>query len=266
MTKLLIPRPIVLSFSGHDPSGGAGVQADIETLVSHQCHAASIITALTEQDTHNVKKLIVQHPADIIAQAETLLNDLTVKVFKIGLIGHYETAIAIHTVLKQYPHIPVVLDPVLAAGGGTDLANQKLLDTIINVLLPCTTVLTPNSEEARRLTGLTDLQDCGIKLLELGCDYVLITGTHEDSPSVSNQLFHDGRCWETYKWDRLPDSYHGSGCTLAASIAGLMAHNISPLQAVQEAQNYTWHALQAAYLTGKGQHNPNRFFWMEQES
>ncbi len=260
-----VNRPVVLSFSGHDPSGGAGVQADIEALLSHQCHAASIITALTEQDTHNVKKLIPQHPDDIITQARTVLNDLTVKAFKIGLIGHYETALAIHTILTEYPDIPVVLDPVLAAGGGTDLSSYQLLQAITELLLPCTTVLTPNSEEARKLAGLTDLNRCGLKLLELGCDYVLITGTHEATPSVSNQLFHDGRCWETYTWDRLPASYHGSGCTLAASIAALLAHNITPLQAVLEAQDYTWHTLQAAYLSGKGQHNPNRFFWMEQE-
>lgn len=259
-------RPVVLSFSGHDPSGGAGIQADIETLVSHQCHATSIITALTEQDTHNVKKLIPQRPDDIIAQAQTLLNDIDVKVFKIGLIGHYDTAVAIHSILTQYPEIPVVLDPILAAGGGTNLASQQLLDIMLELLLPCTTVLTPNSEEARRLTGLSNLNDCGLKLLELGCDTVLITGTHEATASVSNQLFHDQRCWETYTWDRLPDNYHGSGCTLAASIAALMAHGLKPLQAVTEAQDYTWNSLHAAYQVGKGQYNPNRFFWMEQEA
>lgn len=258
-------RPVVLSFSGHDPSGGAGVQADIEALISHQCHAASVITALTEQNTHNVKKLIPQRPDDIIAQAHTVLKDLEVKVFKIGLIGHTETALAIHSILMEYSHIPVVLDPVLVAGGGTNLSNQQLLKAIVELLLPCTTVLTPNSEEARKLTGLSDLNDCGLKLLELGCDYALITGTHEAGTNVNNQLFYDGRCWETYTWDRLPASYHGSGCTLAASIAALMAHNISPLQAVLEAQDYTWHSLQAAYQSGKGQYNPNRFFWMEQE-
>jgi hydroxymethylpyrimidine/phosphomethylpyrimidine kinase len=258
-------RPVVLSFSGHDPSGGAGVQADIETLVSHQCHATSVITALTEQDTHNVKKLLPQRPADIIAQAHTLLTDINVDVIKIGLIGHYDTAVAIHSVLAQYPHIPVVLDPVLAAGGGTDLSSRQLLTAIVDLLLPYTTVLTPNSEEARKLTGLTDLQDCGLKLLESGCDAVLITGTHESTPSVSNQLFYDGRCWETYTWDRLPDSYHGSGCTLAASIAALMARGLQPLQAVAEAQEYTWNALHAAYVTGTGQHNPNRLFWMEED-
>lgn len=258
-------RPIVLSFSGHDPSGGAGVQADIETLVSHQCHAASVITALTEQDTRNVKKLIPQQPEHIISQANTLLDDLDVNAFKIGLIGHHETALAIYAVLKQHPDIPVVLDPVLAAGGGAELSNERLVATIIDLLLPCVTVLTPNSHEARVLSGREEMEDCGLDLLDKGCDYVLITGAHEHTPAVSNQLFHDGRLWETYTWDRLPHSYHGSGCTLAASIAALIAHGLEPVQAVMEAQEYTWNSLNSAYRPGKGQHNPNRFFWMEDD-
>ena len=259
-------RPVVLSFSGHDPSGGAGVQADIETLVSHQCHSASVITALTEQDTRNVKKLIPQSPEAIISQANTLLDDLNVNVFKIGLIGHHETATAIYAILKQHPHIPVILDPVLAAGGGAELSNERLIATIVDFLLPCTTVLTPNSEEARRLAGFEELDECGLELLDQGCEYVLITGTHEDTPSVSNQLFHDGRCWETYTWDRLPASYHGSGCTLSTSIAALMAHGLEPVQAVMEAQEYTWNSLSSAYQPGRGQFIPNRFFWMEEDT
>jgi hydroxymethylpyrimidine/phosphomethylpyrimidine kinase len=258
-------RPVVLSFSGHDPSGGAGIQADIETLNSHQCHSASIITALTEQDTRNVKKLIPQCPENIISQANTLLDDLDVNAFKIGLCGHHETAIAIYAILKQHPDIPVILDPVLAAGGGAELSNQRLLTTLVDLLLPCTTVLTPNSEEARRLTGLDDLTECGLDLLAKGCKYVLITGTHETTPSVNNQLFYDNRCWETYAWDRLPASYHGSGCTLATSIAALVAHGLEPIQAVLEAQEYTWNSLNSAYQPGKGQYNPNRFFWMEDD-
>ncbi len=259
-------RPVVLSFSGHDPSGGAGVQADIETLVSHQCHSVSVITALTEQDTRNVKKLIPQCPENIISQANTLLDDLAINAFKIGLIGHHETAIAIYAILKQHPHIPVIFDPVLAAGGGTELCNERLLDTIIDLLLPCTTVITPNSEEARRLAGFDELDECGLELLDKGCEYVLITGTHEDTPSVSNQLFHDNRCWETYTWDRLPNSYHGSGCTLAASVAALIAHGLEPIQAVMEAQEYTWNSLNSAYQPGRGQFIPNRFFWMEDDA
>jgi hydroxymethylpyrimidine/phosphomethylpyrimidine kinase len=259
----MMNRPVVLCFSGHDPSGGAGVQADIETLVSQQCHAASVITALTEQDTHNVKKLIPQRPDDIISQAATLLADLPVKAIKIGLIGHHDTAAAIQTILVSHPQIPVVLDPVLAAGGGAELASEKLIAAVTDLLLPCTTVLTPNSEEARRLTGLSDLHECGLALLDKGCDYVLITGTHETSPAVCNQLFHDGRLLETFTWDRLPASYHGSGCTLASAVAGLIAQGLDPFQAATEAQDYTWHALEAAYRPGQGQHNPNRFFWID---
>jgi len=256
-------RPVVLSFSGHDPSGGAGIQADIETLVSHHCHAASVITALTEQDTFNVKKLIPQAPENIISQANTVLNDLPVKAIKIGLIGHHETAIAIHSILKQYPHIPVVLDPVLAAGGGAELSNELLIKAIIDLLLPSTMVLTPNSQEARKLAGLSDLNECGLALLALGCTSVLITGTHESTPVVSNQFFQDNRSIETFTWDRLPASYHGSGCTLASSIAALIAQDLKPLQAVTEAQEYTWQSLNAAYQPGKGQHIPDRLFWVD---
>ncbi len=260
---MALNRPVVLSFSGHDPCGGAGVQADIEALISHHCHAASVVTALTEQDSRNVKGLIPQSPEAIVSQAMTLLDDLPVKAFKIGLIGHHETAAAIHTLLKQHPQIPVVLDPVLAAGGGAELSNGQLIASIIDLLLPCTTILTPNSEEARKLTGLTDLNDCGLALLDKGCAYVLVTGSHENTPTVNNQLFHDGRYWETYSWDRLPFNYHGSGCTLAASIAGLLAHGLDPLQALMEAQEYTWNTLNAAFKPGKGQHIPNRFFWVD---
>ncbi len=258
-------RPIVLAFSGHDPSGGAGVQADIETLISHQCHAVSVITTLTEQDTHNVKKLVPQQPENIISQANTLLNDMDVQAFKIGLLGHHESALAVYAILKQYPDIPVVLDPVLAAGGGTELASARLIATMIDLLLPCVTVLTPNSQEARLLANQDDLENCGLDLLEKGCDYVLITGTHEHTPVVNNQLFHDQRLWETYSWDRLPQSYHGSGCTLASGIAALLAHGLEPVQAVMEAQEYTWNSLNSGYQSGKGQYNPNRFFWMEDE-
>ncbi|OQK17403.1 hydroxymethylpyrimidine/phosphomethylpyrimidine kinase [Methyloprofundus sedimenti] len=256
-------KPVVLCFSGHDPSGGAGIQADIETIVSHQCHAASIITTITEQDTKNVKKILPQSASAIMSQARTILEDLPVKAIKIGLIGCLETVAAIHTILSEHSNLPVILDPVLAAGGGTVLSNDALIESVKELLLPCTTILTPNSLEARQLAKSDDLQLSGIRLLELGCEYVLITGSHEQSAVVSNQLFHKGECIETYTWDRLPHSYHGSGCTLASSIAALMAHDLKVETCIQEAQEYTWNSLNHAYQPGKGQHIPNRLFWMQ---
>jgi hydroxymethylpyrimidine/phosphomethylpyrimidine kinase len=253
-------RPVVLTFSGHDPTGGAGMQADIEALSAHGCHAVGIITALTEQDTVNVKKLVPQSPQAIIDQAETLLNDLSVQAFKIGLLGHPSTASAIHSIVRQYPDVPVVFDPVLAAGGGTELASDDLIAAIQDCLLPCTTVLTPNSLEVRKLAGLADLNDCAAKLLAKGCDYVLITGTHEASAEVSNRLYHQNRCIQTLAWPRLPGSYHGSGCTLAAAIAGMIARGLQPESAIAHAQRYTWQTLKAGYRLGKGQLIPDRFF------
>ncbi len=256
-------RPIVLCFSGHDPSGGAGIQADIETIVSHQCHAAGIITVLTEQDSRNVKKLIPQQPEDIMRQAQTLLGDFHIAAIKIGLIGHHEIALAISEILQQCPAIPVILDPVLAAGGGAELAGQTLREILVDRLLPLTTVLTPNSEEARQLAGCNDLADCGHILQKKGADYVLITGSHEASGPVHNRLFMPDNLSETFTWERLPHSYHGSGCTLASAIAALLAQGLDVFTAVNEGQEFTWQSLAAAYRPGKGQHNPDRLFWKD---
>ncbi|MGR9036768.1 MAG: bifunctional hydroxymethylpyrimidine kinase/phosphomethylpyrimidine kinase [Gammaproteobacteria bacterium] len=257
-------HPFVLCLSGHDPSGGAGIQADIETLASHQCRACSVITALTVQDTKNVHSVIPLNPDDFLSQARIVLEDLPVSAVKIGLIADKRIALCIETLLKENPRLPVVLDPVLAAGGGANLADSELLDTLVDKLLPLTTVLTPNSQEARKLTGENDLDRCGLLLLEKGCDYVLITGAHENDPIVSNRLFHRGRQTEIFDWDRLPESYHGSGCTLSSSIAALLAQGIETFTAILEAQEYTWNALNAGWRPGKGQHLPNRFFWMKE--
>ena len=110
---------------------------------------------------------------------------------------------------------------------------------------------------------MDSLAQCGLTLLEKGCEYVLITGTHEDTPSVSNQLYHNNKCIETYTWDRLPDSYHGSGCTLASSIAAMTAHGLDTQTAIFEAQEYTWNTLKNAFKPGNGQYIPNRAFWMQ---
>lgn len=249
-------KPIVLSFSGHDPCGGAGLQADIEAIIAQGCHASSVITCLTEQNTVNIKKIIPQFSTEFLNQTQTLLTDLKIDVIKIGLIGDVTIALSILDILKQYPQIPVILDPILAAGGGKNLANQDLLNAILN-LLPYVTLLTPNSIEARKLTGLSDLTDCGEKLLVLGCQSVLITGTHENTEQVTNSLFYQGQI-KTYHYARLPYNYHGSGCTLAASIAGLLAQGLALTEAILKAQDYTWQTLNNAYLTGKGQHNPAR--------
>lgn len=254
--------PVVMVFAGNDPTGGAGIQADIEAIASMGCQAAPVITALTVQDTRDVMSVWPTPSALVIEQARAVLEDMPVAAIKIGLLGSVANVEAIHTLLTDYPHVPVVLDPVLAAGGGSELSDDELIDAMISLLLPQTTVLTPNSQEARRLAMEADTLDaCGQELLSMGCEWVLITGTHEPGDTVNNALYGNMRCLERFSWERLPHSYHGSGCTLASAIAGLLAQGLEPFTALHEAQEYTWEALQHGYRAGMGQHLPNRMFW-----
>ena len=264
MAQTNIKQPTVVCFSGHDPCGGAGIQADIETIRSHHCHAATVITCLTAQNTKNVLEIYPQTAENFMYQATTLLDDISPDVFKIGLIGSSALVLAIAALLKEFPNVPVVFDPILSAGGGQNLANELLIHSLRDALLPLTTILTPNVKEVFRLTNSDAINTGGKTLLEIGCEYVLITGGDESTANVNNYLFHQSSSDQHYSWKRLPERYHGSGCTLAASIASLIAQGIPILEAIADAQEYTWHSLAAAYQSGLDQYNPDRLFWRYQ--
>ncbi len=254
--------PVVMTFAGTDPSGGAGIQADIETLSSMGCHVSPVVTAVTVQDTQQLFRFQPMDGALVVEQARAALEDIPVSAFKIGMIGTAENAEAIQTILLDYPDVPVVLDPLISAGGGGSLADDELIDAMVNLLFPLVTVLTPNSEEARAFAPEADTLDaCAQELLELGSEYILITGAHESTPDVINKLYSESRLVESYTWDRLPGEFHGSGCTLAAAIAGLLSQGLPPTTAILEAQEYTWEALNNSYRVGMGQYIPNRLFW-----
>lgn len=258
--------PVVMSIAGLDPTGGAGLQADIETIASMGCHAAPVASALTVQDTRDVIELIPVEPTLVIAQARAVLEDMPVRAIKLGLLPSTEIIEAVHGLLVDYPDLPVVLDPVLRAGGGAELAGDQALKAMRSLLLPLATVVTPNSPEARRLApGADSLDACAMALLELGTEYVLITGTHEATPEVRNTLYAGQRRIETFRWRRLEGSFHGSGCTLASAIAGLLAQGREPAPAIHEAQAYTWQTLCHGYRIGMGQRLPNRLFWASSE-
>jgi hydroxymethylpyrimidine/phosphomethylpyrimidine kinase len=254
--------PTCLVFSGHDPIGGAGIQADIETLASMRVHAATLVTALTAQDSVNVYAVEPVSTALLIQQARTLLADIRPAVIKIGLVPSVMIAEAIYTIIGDLPDIPVVLDPIVRAGGGKALQDRQTCEAVRTLLFPLATVATPNEREARAFAGNADSPEaCAMSLLESGCEYVLITGGDNDEQQVTNRLYGNNRCLELFNWPRLPRQYHGSGCTLASAIAGLLSHGHEPLSAVREAQQYTWNCLDNAYPTGSGQLHPDRFFW-----
>lgn len=255
-------KPTILCFSGHDASGGAGIQADIEAIASLGCHACTVITALTVQNTHDVKSV---HPiaADTIQKmVNCLLEDIQPSAIKIGLIGSIEVLDIIVSTIKLYPEIPIILDPVLASGSGqTELGNANLIQQMINTLLPLVTIITPNNPELLKLTN--DQQPSTLN--KMGCNYVLITGTHADTEQVHNELYFKERLLDVMSVERLPFDYHGSGCTLASAMSAMLAFGLDPLHAYKEAVDFTFASLSVGFKIGQGQLIPNRLFWADNE-
>ena len=259
--------PQVLVFAASDPSSGAGIQADILTLASLGCHPLTAITALTVQDTVGIQSI---HPvsAELLEQqARTVLEDMPVAAFKIGVLGSVENVLAVAEITADYPEIPLIFDPVLASGRGDTLSGEEMISAIREILLPQTTLLTPNAPEARRLAesdeddGEPSIDLCAQRLIEMGVQYVLITGTHENTAQVVNTRYGPEGVIRRDEWERLPGSYHGSGCTLASAIAGCIAGGASLEDAVRDAQDYTWQTLKNGFHAGMGQLIPDRFFW-----
>ncbi len=185
------------------------------------------------------------------------MADISFQAIKIGLLGSAEITTIIADRLSSLPEVPVVLDPVLKAGGGANLYDGRLMDALVNSLLPRVTLLTPNFQEARLLGQYDSMDDCAKMLLEKGCRGVLITGGDEETPSVQNYLY-DGQTCQIYTWKRLTEGAHGSGCTLASAIAALIAQGLDLTQAVEQAQQYTWNSLCHAFRPGHGQKFPRR--------
>ena len=245
--------PIVLTFAASDPTGGAGLQADLLTLAALGCHPLSVVTGLTVQDTRGVESLEAVASALVMRQANALLAESKVAAFKAGVLASPDNVRAVAAILDQHKNVPLVLDPVLASGRGDALASDAVRAALVEALIPLTTVLTPNTLEAEQLGGAQ-------RLLDAGARYVLVTGTHDDTSEVINRLYDRRGLVREDRWKRLPGSYHGSGCTLASAVAALLARGRAVPDAVREAQAYTWNALAAGFKSGAGQMLPDRFF------
>lgn len=262
-----------MTFAGTDPSSGAGLQADILTFASIGCHPLSVVTAITAQDTVGVDGVLAMDSEWVNDQARAILEDVQVSAFKLGLLGSVENVAVIAEIMADYPDVPLLIDPILTSGRGDDLSSEEMMDAMIELLFPQATLITPNSLEARRFAfnddmeevSLTSLDEAAARLLGMGSEYVLITGTHERTQEVTNTLYGEDKLIKAYKWERLPGSYHGSGCTLTSAIAACMAHGLSIEDAVLEAQEYTWQTLKNGFRPGMGQYIPDRMFWARDE-
>ena len=256
------PRiPAVLCFAGLDPTGGAGLAADIESIVSMGGHPLPVATALTVQDTRDVKALMPVDPGHVIDQARAVLADIPVAAVKIGLVGSHEVVDALHDLLADCEEIPVVLDPIGRAGGGASLADDGLMRTIASRLIPRTTVATPNTREALRLAPEAEtISAAAGRLVSSGCEYVLVTGADEATPRVINRFYGHRGFIESSEWPRVEGVFHGSGCTLAAAVAARLACGAPPEEAVTDAQRFTHEAISNGYRIGAGQLVPDRLY------
>jgi hydroxymethylpyrimidine/phosphomethylpyrimidine kinase len=251
-------HPRILCIGGHDPTGGAGIQADIETVTALGGRAFSLVTCLTAQDTHDVAAILPTPPEAFARQAERLLGDIRVDAIKLGIQGSAEIIALVAELLQGFAG-PVVLDPVLAAGGGFDLDGDRIAGLLVEHLLPHASLTTPNRGELRRLAGTVGERAAVRVLLDRGVDAVLVTGADEaEDDTVENVLHSRGASVKSWTWPRLPQRYHGSGCTLASACAWALAAGQPVEQAVQQAQAFTWQALERGRPVGHGQWLPCR--------
>ena len=258
-------QSVLLCLGGHDPSGGAGIQADTEAARAAGVHACSIVSCLTSQDTCGLARLWPQPAEQIEEQCRLMLADSRVGALKIGLLGNSRTVRILCDLAAEHPQLPLVLDPVLASGTAQQIADAALLNQMRNNLLGRCTLVTPNLPEARTLSSFKQPDDCAQRLLQTGCPWILITGTHAPGDKVINRLYGRNGTRREWSWPRLRGDYHGSGCTLASAIAARIVRGVDLESAVSQAQSYTWESLNQAIRTGRCQLTPNRLFTIDCE-
>ena len=254
-------RPTVLCFSGLDPSGGAGLQADIEAIGQSGAHAAVACTALTIQNSQQVFGFEATSKELLLAQANAVVVDLPIKCVKSGMLGTTDNIAALAEFLREHPDYLYVLDPVLVANSGGLLGNQHTLVKAFVELIPLATLITPNTVELRALTGIEDLTQATEKLFALGAKAVLVKGGHEDTPDyIRNALYVEGKLLSETRCPRLAGEYHGSGCSLASFIAGRLVQGDDLKQAVNHAETWLFGVLKQAEIpVPNGQRMPKRF-------
>lgn len=241
--------PCVLVFAGLDPGGGAGLAADVLAIAAQGAHALPVATALTVQDNNRVHAVVPVDAALVLRQAEVLAAACAIAAVKIGIPGNGANARAIAVLLRRLrrrdPDLPIVLDPVLASGRGDALDTGDPRAGLAELLALATVVL-PNQPEARALGAVA-------------CPHLLVTGGHGRGGCVTNRWYAGATLVRRWRWPRLPGQFHGSGCTLAAALAGRLALGEDIATALDAAQAYTHAALAQSFSIAPGQRIPRRF-------
>jgi hydroxymethylpyrimidine/phosphomethylpyrimidine kinase len=246
------PEPrtaIALSIAGSDPSGGAGIQADLKTFTALGVYGAAVLTSLTAQNTHGVTGIHAVPPDFIREQIAAVATDLAVGAVKTGMLGDREAVLAVAEALQQHRLGPLVVDPVMVATSGDALIAPDAIEAVRRALVPLADLLTPNLEEASRLLerpparSEAECEAQGKALLALGARAVLVKGGHGPGADALDILVHDSETLVLRASRIQTPNTHGTGCTLSAAIAALLAQGIGLEEAVRRAKDFVWHAL-----------------------
>jgi hydroxymethylpyrimidine/phosphomethylpyrimidine kinase len=263
------PLPIVLTIAGFDPSGGAGIAADLKTIAAHNCYGIAAVTALTVQSTQGVKSTHLTPAATLRAQLDALAEDMTIAAVKIGMLGNKANAVVVAEFLDKAQITNVVLDPVVkATAGGADLMDAAGLKYLIEELMKRATVVTPNISEGELMTGMEIKDAAGMeaaarKLVEQGARAVIIKGGHMEK---AVDVLFDGTEAVTLGSERVKsENTHGSGCTFASAIASQLASGRHLHEAVMLAKAYVTKAIERSYTVGKGPGPLNHFYRFQAE-
>jgi len=261
--------PLILTFGAADPVGATGIQADLATFAAMGCHGLSIITSILVGDTARIEDIQVIDVDWMADQARVILEDMPVAAFKVGAVGSIENISAIAEIVSDYPDIPLILDPFITAMPSQEGDDDDNLIAIRELLIPQTTLMVASAVELNRLAETwrepvpsDALQLDAMRIIEMGCEYLFVTGMPGgDSHEVVNALFDESGVIRRDSWQRLPGSFTGAGSTLSAAICAMLANGLEIPEAVSEAQEFTLAALAHAQRLGMGKLVPDRYFW-----
>lgn len=259
---------VVLSIAGSDSSGGAGIQADLKTVSALGCFGTTVITAITAQNTLGITGI---HPIPVefvIAQIKAVMNDSKPSAVKIGMVHSLELATAIAETLTYYRGVPIIFDPVMIASSGDRLIEDSTVITFKEQLFPLAEIITPNLDEAAILAemdikSLNDMKKAALRILQYGCNSVLIKGGHLEGSDLYDIYVHKNGDEHIFRSTRIDTiNTHGTGCTLSSAIASFIALGNDLPMSIAKSKNYTHKAIAAGknVTTGAGHGPLNHFF------
>jgi hydroxymethylpyrimidine/phosphomethylpyrimidine kinase len=264
-------QPAVLTVAGSDPSGGAGIQADLKAIAANGGYGASVLTAITVQNTQGVRAFEVVSPRLVRAQLDAVFADLDVVAVKTGMLGSAESIRVVASALGQWRPRHYVCDPVLVSKNGRPLLPESCVGILRRELVPLAELVTPNAEEAAALSGLRvesleDAERAARRILDDGCAAVLVTGGHLGSAARATDLLVTARGTESFAGEAIPSRHtHGTGCTYSAAIATQLARGQPLAEAIGTAKLFVTEAIRHGLAVGRGTGPTDPFFFLRPE-